>query len=90
MSNRIRSWIVAGLAATALPGVIVFVAPAGTAGADVCVSAGRRVTVAGCADLTPNYYAPLPVDYYPPPPPPPVVSACVGYDGRWVDAAGCR
>ena len=36
------------LALATLPGVIVVAAPAGTAGADVCASAGRRITVGGC------------------------------------------
>jgi hypothetical protein len=39
----------------------------------------------------PSYYAPLPEDYPPPPPPPPPpVTGCVGYNGRWVSAGGCR
>ena len=39
----------------------------------------------------PTYYAPLPEDVPPPPPPPPpAISGCVGYNGRWVSASGCR
>ncbi len=91
------------LALAALPGVIVVAAPAGTAGADVCASAGRRITVGGCVNIAdavapyvppPAYYAPLPEDPPPPPPPPPPpgsnVSGCIGYNGRWVSAGGCN
>ncbi|ANE78803.1 hypothetical protein A7U43_05180 [Mycobacterium adipatum] len=91
------------LALATLPGVIVVAAPAGTAGADVCASAGRRITVGGCVNIAdavapyvppPAYYAPLPEDPPPPPPPPPPpgsnVSGCIGYNGRWVSAGGCN
>jgi hypothetical protein len=83
------------LSLAAVPGVIVIQTP-GIAQADVCVSAGRRVSVSGCANIAdtvapyvppPAYYAPLPED---PPPPPPNVSGCVSYNGRWVNAAGCN
>ena len=83
------------LAFTAVPGAIVTIPASGVAGADVCASAGRRVSVSGCANLAdtiapyvppPAYYAPMPND----PPPPPNVSGCVGYNGRWVNASGCR
>ncbi|WP_280835158.1 hypothetical protein [Mycolicibacterium frederiksbergense] len=92
------SWLraaTAALAFTALPGVIAFAAPAGTASADVCASAGRRISVGGCVNIAdavapyvppPAYYAPLPED----PPPPPPISGCVGYNGRWVHANGCN
>jgi hypothetical protein len=79
------------------------VADAGVAGADVCVSAGRRVSVSGCANLAdvmapyvppPDYYAPMPEDYAapppPPPPPPPPVSGCIGLNGRRVSVSGCN
>lgn len=89
----------AALALTALPGAIVL-APAGTAGADVCASAGRRISVGGCVNIAdavapyvppPAYYAPLPEDAPPPPPPPGSnVSGCIGYNGRWVNASGCN
>lgn len=86
------------LAFLTLPGVVVLAAPAGTAGADVCASAGRRISVGGCVNIAdavapyvppPAYYAPLPED---PPPPPPGsnVSGCVAYNGRWVNAGGCN
>lgn len=85
------------LAFLTLPGVIVLAAPAG---ADVCASAGRRITVGGCVDIAdavapyvppPAYYAPLPEDPPPPPPPPGSnVSGCIGYNGRWVSAGGCN
>lgn len=96
--SRLRSWLTATAIATALaaiPGAIVIVQPADTANADVCASAGRRITVSGCANIAdavapyvppPAYYAPLPED----PPPPPNVSGCVSYNGRWVNASGCN
>lgn len=81
-----------------LPGAIVLAVPAG---ADVCASAGRRISVGGCVNIAdavapyvppPAYYAPLPEDPPPPPPPPPGsnVSGCIGYNGRWVNAGGCN
>jgi hypothetical protein len=101
MSQRVRSWCAVGavLALAAMPGTIVTIAGTGVARADVCVSAGRRVSVSGCADLNdvmapyvapPDYYAPLPQDYPPPPPPPPNISGCVGVNGRRVSVSGCR
>lgn len=88
------------LAFAAIPGAIVIVAPAGTALADVCASAGRRISVSGCANIAdavapyvppPAYYAPLPEDPPPPPPPPGSnVNTCVSYNGRWVSAGGCH
>ncbi len=88
----------AALALFTLPGVIVLAAPAH---ADVCASAGRRISVGGCVNIAdavapyvppPAYYAPLPDDPPPPPPPPPGsnVSGCIGYNGRWVSAGGCN
>jgi hypothetical protein len=98
-----RSWTktaVAVMALATIPGVIVTIAPTGVAGADVCASAGRRVTVSGCANLSdvmapyvppPAYYAPMPEDYYaPPPPPPPPINGCVSYNGRRLNVAGCN
>lgn len=82
------------LALATIPGAILTI-QAGAAGADVCASAGRRVQVSGCANLSdvvapyvppPAYYAPMPYD----PPPPPNVNGCVSYNGRWVNAAGCN
>jgi hypothetical protein len=95
MRKSIRTWFAAGaaiLGLTALPAVIVTMAPGGQANADVCASAGRRISVSGCANLSdvmapyvvqPNVYAPLPED------PAPAVNACVGYNGRWVSANTC-
>lgn len=89
----------AGLAATAALATLITVADAAVAGADVCVSAGRRVSVSGCANLAdvmapyvppPDYYAPMPEDYAPPPPPPPAVSGCIGVNGRRVSVSGCN
>ena len=61
---------------------------AATADADVCASAGRRVTVSGCANLS-DVMAPyvVPPDAYAPITP--NASVCVGWNGRWVDANGC-
>ncbi len=99
-SSSRASWCraaTAALAFTALPGLIAVAAPAGTANADVCASAGRRISVGGCVNIAdavapyvppPAYYAPLPED--PPPPPPGAVSGCIGYNGRWVHAGGCN
>jgi hypothetical protein len=93
-----RSWTVTAasvLAIAAIPGGIVTIQPTGSANADVCASAGRRVQVSGCANIAdavapyvppPAYYAPMPYD----PPPPPNVTGCVSYNGRWVNAGGCN
>jgi len=101
MKYSVRSVAGAAAAVMALAGIpatIVTIAPSGEANADVCASAGRRVTVSGCANLgevmapyvpPPAYYAPLPEDY-PPPPPPPPVNGCVGWNGRWVNASACN
>ncbi len=95
-SVRARAMTVA-LAFLTLPGVIVLAVPAGTVSADVCASAGRRISVGGCVNIAdavapyvppPAYYAPLPED--PPPPPGSNVSGCIGYNGRWVSAGGCN
>ena len=98
MSDRSRlstAVVAAVLAIAALPGTIVTIHAPGTANADVCVSAGRRVSVGGYANIAdvvapyvppPAYYAPLPED----PPPPPNISGCASYNGRWVNAGGCN
>ena len=95
MKPSTRTWFAAGaviLGLTAVPAAIVTIAPGAEANADVCASAGRRVSVSGCANLSdvmapyvvqPNVYAPLPED------PAPNVNACVGYNGRWVSANTC-
>ena len=73
MSDRLRLRTVgaAALALAAVLGTIVTIPASGTARADVCVSAGRRVSVSGCGNLAdavapyvppPAYYAPLPDD----------------------------
>lgn len=71
--------IVAMLMAVGFAELAIVIQPSGTAQADVCASAGRRVRVGGCWDVggaianyapPPAYYAPLPEDYPPPPPPP--------------------
>ena len=93
----------AAMAIAAAIGTLITVADPDAANADVCVSAGRRVSVSGCANLAdvmapyvppPDYYAPLPDDYYvpppPPPPPPPRINGCVGVSGRRVSVSGCN
>lgn len=54
----------------------------------MCASAGRRVTVSGCANLS-DVMAPyvVPPDAYAPITP--EASACIGWNGRWVNASGC-
>jgi hypothetical protein len=81
------------LALSGIPGAILTFQPTGQANADVCASAGRRVSVSGCANLSdvmapyvppPAYYAPMPEDYAP------GGYGCVGWNGRWVSANTCR
>ena len=96
MSQSTRTRVAAAAAVlglAAVPAAIVTIAPSGAANADVCASAGRRISVSGCANLSdvmapyvvqPDAYAPLPGD------PLPNVSGCVGYNGRWVSAGGCN
>jgi hypothetical protein len=98
MSYRTRTCKAAAaavLAFAAIPGAIVVIHTPGVANADVCASAGRRVSVSGCANIAdvvapyvppPAYYAPMPYE----PPPPPNVNGCVSYNGRWVNASGCN
>lgn len=80
--NR-RRWIgalLAVLAFSSIPGIVIAAGSAGQAEASVCVGAGRRVSVSGCANIgdaiqryvpPPADYAPMPEDTTPPPPPPP-------------------
>ena len=91
-----RAWAVVSLVVAAPLSVVVVAAP-GTANADVCANVGRRISVGGCVNIAdavapyappPAAYAPLPEDA--PPPPPPPVTGCVGWNGRWVSANGCR
>jgi hypothetical protein len=67
--------------------------PSGVAGADVCASVGRRISVSGCTNVAdtvntyvppPGAYAPLPEDF----PPPPAANVCVGA-GRRIHVSGC-
>jgi len=92
-SGRFTAATIFALAAAG--GAIVIVPAPGVAHADVCANVGRRISVSGCANLAdpiapyvppPAYYAPMPYD----PPPPPNVNACVGYNGRWVNASRCN
>ena len=98
MTTRTRTWAaiaVGVLALTAVPEVFATIQPTGVARADVCVNAGRRVSVSGCTNVAdavapyappPAAYAPLPEDY--PPPPPPHVNVCANV-GRRVSVSGC-
>lgn len=91
MTTSISRWAVGAAAVLALAGIpaaIESVAPGGIANADVCASAGRRVSVSGCANLS-DVMAPyvVPPDAYAPISP--EASACVGWNGRWVSASGC-
>lgn len=104
MRTPVGSWTTTTLAAMAVAatlGSLVTISGPATASADVCASAGRRVSVSGCANLSdvlapyvppPAYYAPMPEDYPPPPPPPPGsnVSGCIGVSGRHVSVSGCN
>jgi len=96
MKQSTRTWVAATAAVLGLatvPAAIVTIVPSGSANADVCASAGRRISVSGCANLSdvmapyvvqPDAYAPLPGDLTP------NVTGCVGYNGRWVSAGGCN
>jgi hypothetical protein len=97
-----RTWAPAALAVLALataPEVFAIMQPSGVAQADVCASAGRRISVSGCANIAdtiaqyappPADYAPVPEDYAPPPPPPPPVNVSVcASAGRRVTVSGC-
>ena len=95
MSHWLRSGTVTAATVLALAAVPVAIVTIPVANADVCASAGRRVSVSGCANLAdpiapyvppPAYYAPMPYD----PPPPPNGSGCVSYNGRWVNASRCN
>lgn len=87
-ARRCAAGAAAVVALASVPAVLVAIAPSGAAQADVCASAGRRLTVSGCANLSdvmapyvvpPDAYAPLT----------PNASACVGWNGRWVNANTC-
>jgi hypothetical protein len=89
--------VMAALACTAVPELMAILEPSGVARADVCVNAGRRISVSGCTNVAdavapyvppPAAYAPLPEDYPPPPPPPPNVNVCANV-GRRISVSGC-
>ena len=91
MTTRIRRFAIGSAAVLAFagaPAVLTIIAPSGTAQADVCASAGRRISVSGCANLG-DVMAPyvLPPEAYAPVAP--AASACVGWNGRWVNANTC-
>ena len=100
MKLVMQSWAAAGiavLALTAVPEMYAIVQPSGVANADVCASAGRRISVGGCMNIAdtvnayappPSYYAPLPEDFPPPPPPPVNVGVCFG-GGRRIRVSTC-
>jgi hypothetical protein len=96
MSLTIRTCAAAAvgvLALTAAPEVFATIHP-GVAHADVCVNAGRRVSVSGCTNVAdavapyappPAAYAPMPEDY---PPPAPNINVCANV-GRRISVSGC-
>jgi len=105
--KTMHKFLAGAAAATALatvPAAIATVGTPATSSADVCASAGRRISVSGCANLSdvmapyvppPAYYAPMPEDYPPPPPvyvppPPPLpnVNVCANV-GRRISVSGC-
>ena len=91
MTISVRRWGIGAAAVLALagaPAALVTIQPSGTANADVCASAGRRISVSGCANLS-DVMAPyvMPQDAYAPITP--NASACVGWNGRWVNANSC-
>lgn len=91
MTISVRRFALGAAAALALagaPAALITIAPSGTANADVCASAGRRISVSGCANLS-DVMAPyvVPPDTYAPITP--NASACVGWNGRWVNASSC-
>lgn len=89
MPNTLRRFSALAAAALSAPSAaLIMIASAGDANADVCASAGRRVTVSGCANLS-DVMAPyvVPPDAYAPVTP--NATACVGWNGRWVSAGGC-
>lgn len=87
--------MIGAFALAATPEVVAVIQPPGVARADVCVNAGRRISVSGCTNVAdavtpyappPAAYAPMPEDY--PPPPPPRVNVCANV-GRRVSVSGC-
>ena len=86
--RRFAGTAAAVLALVGGPAALTTIVPSGTAYADVCASAGRRISVSGCANLS-DVMAPyvLPQDAYAPITP--NASACVGWNGRWVSANTC-
>lgn len=86
---------IAALAFTGAPELFDIGQSSGTTLADVCVNAGRRISVSGCTNIAdavapyvppPTDYAPLPEDY--PPPPPPNINVCANV-GRRISVSGC-
>lgn len=86
--RRLAIGAAAVLSLAGFPAALATIQPSAAANADVCASAGRRVTVSGCASLS-DVMAPyvVPTDAYAPITP--NASACVGWNGRWVNASGC-
>ncbi|PJE19954.1 MAG: hypothetical protein CK431_29610 [Mycobacterium sp.] len=91
------AFAIAALALTGAPEMFDIGRPLGKTMADVCVNAGRRISVSGCTNIAdavapyappPTDYAPLPEDYPPPPPPPPNINVCANV-GRRVTISGC-
>jgi len=103
MMRKLLAGAAAAAALATVPAAIATIGTPAHSSADVCASAGRRISVSGCADLgdvvapyvpPPAYYAPLPEDFPPPPPayipPPPLpnVSVCANV-GRRISVSGC-
>jgi hypothetical protein len=95
--RRAATLALAAMALTAVPEALALLEPPGVARADVCVNAGRRISVSGCANVAdavapyvppPVGYAPMPEDYPPPPPPAPNVNVCANV-GRRISVSGC-
>lgn len=88
------AFAIAALALTGAPEMFDIGRPPAKTMADVCVNAGRRISVSGCTNIAdavapyappPTDYAPLPEDY---PPPPPNINVCANV-GRRVTISGC-
>jgi hypothetical protein len=93
--RRSATMAIAVLSLAGVPEMIAIVEPSGVARADVCVNAGRRISVSGCTNVAdavapyappPMGYAPMPEDY--PPPPAPNVQVCANF-GRRISVSGC-
>lgn len=87
-TRRFAGSAAAVLALAGGPAALATIAPSATAYADVCASAGRRISVSGCANMS-DVMAPYVVPQNAYAPITPNASACVGWNGRWVSADSC-